>query len=128
TGLDARQRGYVGSIRTAGEHLLRLVNDALDLSRIEADRLELDVRPFDLHALIHETAAFSAPLAQQRGLAFRGGIDDGVPAWVLGDAGRVRQILLNLLGNAIKFTERGSVTLQAAPLQSRGVRLTVADT
>jgi len=128
TDLDARQRGHVESIRRAGEHLLRLVNDALDLARIEADRLELDVQPFDLHALIREIVAFCAPLARQRGLDFHDAIADDVPRWVRGDAGRVRQILLNLLGNAVKFTERGSVTLRAEPLSPGGVRLTVADT
>ncbi|WP_202844319.1 sensor histidine kinase [Luteimonas saliphila] len=128
TDLDARQRGHVESIRRAGEHLLRLVNDALDLARIEADRLELDEQPFDLHALIRETVEFCRPLAQQRGLAFDSTIADGVPRWVLGDVGRVRQILLNLLGNAVKFTERGSVTLKAEPRRAAGVCLTVRDT
>jgi len=128
TDLDARQRSHVESIRRAGEHLLRLVNDALDLARIEADRLQLDQQPFDLHALVRETVDFCAPQAQQRGLAFHHAIDPDVPHWVLGDAGRVRQILLNLLGNAVKFTERGSVSLLVAALQPRGVRLTVRDT
>ncbi len=128
TDLDARQRGHVESIRRAGEHLLRLVNDALDLARIEADRLQLDQQPFDLHALVRETVAFCAPQAQQRGLAFDEEIAADVPHWVLGDAGRVRQILLNLLGNAVKFTERGSVGLQVQAMQPPGVRLTVRDT
>ena len=128
TDLDARQRGHVESIRRAGEHLLRLVNDALDLAKIEADRLELVEQPFDLHALIRETVAFNAPLAGQRGLEFHGTIAEGVPRWVAGDAGRVRQILLNLLGNAVKFTEHGSVTLLAEPRQPAGVCLTVRDT
>ncbi|TYT27496.1 response regulator [Luteimonas viscosa] len=128
TDLDARQRGHVESIRRAGEHLLRLVNDALDLAKIEADRLELDEQPFDLHALIRETVEFCRPLAQQRGLAFDSNIADGVPRWVQGDVGRVRQILLNLLGNAVKFTERGSVTLKAEPRRPSGVCLTVRDT
>ena len=128
TPLDDRQRGHVETIRRAGEHLLRLVNDALDLARIEADRLELDVQPFDLRALVDETIAFSAPLAQKKGLAFAGDVAADVPRWVEGDAGRVRQILLNLLGNAIKFTEHGSVRLDVAALSPLGVRLTVADT
>ncbi|MCW5581421.1 MAG: response regulator [Luteimonas sp.] len=128
TDLDERQRGHVEIIRRAGEHLLRLVNDALDLARIEADRLELDVQPFDLHALVDDVVAFSAPLAQQKSLAFHAAIDRGVPRWVRGDAGRVRQILLNLLGNAIKFTEHGEVRLQVQTLSPAGVRLTVGDT
>ncbi len=127
TQLDARQRGHVESIRRAGEHLLRLVNDALDLAKIEAGRLELVDEPLDLHALVRETAAFHAPLLERRGLGFDCSIDPALPRWVLGDAGRVRQILLNLLGNAAKFTERGSVALQAAPYPG-GVCLTVRDT
>ena len=128
TDLDARQRGHVDIIRRAGEHLLRLVNDALDLARIEADRLELDVQPFDLHALIDDIVAFSAPQAQQKGLAFHAIIEHDVPRWVRGDAGRVRQILLNLLGNATKFTEQGEVRLQVQKQASVGVRLIVGDT
>lgn len=128
TELDARQRGHVESIRRAGEHLLRLVNDALDLARIEADRLELQQQAFDLHALVAETVAFCAPLARQRGLAFDSAIGAGVPRWVSGDAGRVRQILLNLLGNAVKFTGEGRVSLRAEAMAGGGVRLTVADT
>ncbi len=128
TELDERQRGHVESIRRAGEHLLRLVNDALDLARIEADRLQLDQQPFDLHALVRETVEFCAPQALQRGLAFDEQLDPDVPRWVLGDAGRVRQILLNLLGNAVKFTERGSVGLHVEAMQPAGVRLVVRDT
>jgi signal transduction histidine kinase/CheY-like chemotaxis protein len=127
TDLDARQRGHVESIRRAGEHLLRLVNDALDLAKIEAGRLELVDEPFDLHALVRETAAFNAPLAERRGLAFHCDIDQALPRWVRGDAGRVRQILLNLLGNAAKFTERGSIALHAGP-HAGGVCLVVRDT
>ena len=128
TPLDARQRGYAGAIRRAGEHLMRLVNDALDLARIEAGKLELVARPFDLIALLDEVAGLAEPLARQRGLGFRRHVDAGTPRWLSGDAGRVRQILLNLLGNAVKFTESGSVSLQAAPIASGGVRLVVSDT
>ncbi|TDK27379.1 hybrid sensor histidine kinase/response regulator [Luteimonas aestuarii] len=128
TPLDTRQRGYVDAIRRAGEHLMRLVNDALDLARIEADKLQLDPQPFDLHALVDEVVALCEPAAQRRGLAFRSDIDDDVPRWLLGDAMRVRQILLNLLGNANKFTEEGSVELHVGALSPVGIRLTVSDT
>jgi signal transduction histidine kinase/ligand-binding sensor domain-containing protein/CheY-like chemotaxis protein len=126
TELDPRQRGYTEAIRHAGDHLMRLVNDALDLARIEAGRLELDVQPFDLHALVADVAAWSAPIAAQRGLAFSSMLADGVPRWVHGDATRVRQVLLNLLGNALKFTEHGRVALR---VERRGaaLRLTVED-
>ena len=109
--LDEQQRGYAGAIHQAGTHLLRLVNDALDLARIEAGRLELDIRPFGLEALLDEVQGLMEPLAGQRGLAFQRQVN--VPGHVSasGDEMRVRQILMNLLGNAIKFTERGEVRL-----------------
>ncbi len=127
TGLDDRQRSYTQSIRHAGEHLMRLVNDALDLARIEAGRLELDVQRFDLHALVEDVVALTGPMARQRGLAFRSDVAAGVPRWVEGDVVRVRQILLNLLGNAVKFTERGEVSLTVDG-EAGALRLVVADT
>jgi len=128
TPLEERQRRYAESIHDAGDHLLRLLNDALDLARIEAGRMHFDQQPFDLRALLEEVAGMTAPLAGQRGLAFRSHIDDRVPAWVLGDVVRVRQILLNLLGNAIKFTERGHVELSVERGGGDSVKFIVADT
>jgi len=128
TALDPRQRGYTTAIQKAGTHLLRLVNDALDLARIEAGKLELDQQDFDLRELLDGVAALSAPLATQRGLDFACKVDPAVPTWLRGDPGRVRQILLNLLGNAIKFTEHGQVALHAAPLVGGGVVLSIQDT
>jgi len=128
TALNPEQRNYAQSIRSAGQHLLRLVNDALDLARIEADRLELERQPFDLHQMLADIAALEAPLAKARGLDFAHAIASGTPRWLLGDAGRVRQIVLNLIGNAIKFTEHGSITLHAQPLAPEGIRLIIADT
>jgi len=128
THLDKHQRGHVESIRRAGRHLLRLVNDALDLARIESGRLELADEPFDLHIVIDDAVTLMAPLAKQRGLAFRVNVDDDAPVGMRGDANRVCQILLNLLANAIKFTERGSVELRVSALSPHGVRLEVIDT
>jgi CheY-like chemotaxis protein len=128
TPLNAQQRGYVAAIRGAGEHLLRLVNDALDLARIESGRLELADEAFDLHALMDELAGLVGPLAKQRGLAFATTIAEDTPRHVRGDVARVRQILLNLLGNAVKFTERGTVSLRVAKLAGEGVCFEVADT
>jgi signal transduction histidine kinase/ActR/RegA family two-component response regulator len=129
TDLDPRQRGYAQSIHHAGHHLVRLVNDALDLARIEAGRLELELAPFDLHALAAEMLALMAPLAQQRGLGFGHSVDPGTPRWVLGDCARVRQVLLNLLNNAIKFTAHGQVALELAPAaDGPGVRFGIVDT
>lgn len=126
--LDGRQRGHVQAIVRAGEHLLRLVNDALDLAKVEAGKLELRPEPFDLHALLHQLIDMSAPLADRRGLRFAERIDPATPRQVLGDCTRIEQILLNLLGNAIKFTEQGHVLLEVTPLADSVVRFTVTDT
>jgi len=129
TALDPRQRSYTESIRRAGSHLLRLVNDALDLARIESGRLELDLQPFSVRQLLGEVEALMAPLAEGRGLRFQ--LEVGLIGDITanGDATRVRQILLNLLGNAIKFTERGVVALKMSTLGThKGLRFEVADT
>ena len=128
TPLDEKQRGYTHAIQNAGSHLLRLVNDALDIARIEAGKLELQRQDFDLRGLVDEVVGLTAPMAEQRGLAFADEIAAGTPGALQGDPVRVRQILLNLLGNAIKFTERGGVTLRVTPASPLGVRFEVADT
>ncbi|AZR24796.1 hybrid sensor histidine kinase/response regulator [Xanthomonas vasicola] len=129
TSQDATQRSYTESIRRAGAHLLRLVNDALDLARIESGRLELDFEPFSVRQLVAEVEALMAPLAQERGLRFS--LEVGLLGDITasGDSTRIRQILLNLLNNAIKFTERGVVGLKLTTLGSyQGLRFEVADT
>ncbi|MGV8940351.1 MAG: ATP-binding protein [Lysobacter sp.] len=126
TPLDPQQRSYTQSIHRAGEHLLRLVNDALDLARIESGKLELADEAFDLHALMDELAEMAAPLARVRGLGFLAERDDNTPRGVRGDPVRLRQILLNLLGNAIKFTEFGTVRLGVAG-EDGGVVFRVVD-
>jgi len=128
TPLNPQQRSYTNSIRSAGEHLLRLVNDALDLAQIESGRLELADEPFDLRKLIDEVVVLVAPLARQRGLDIDVVVADDLPRGLRGDPVRVRQILLNLLGNAVKFTERGRVSLDVAPLSPHGVGFEVTDT
>jgi signal transduction histidine kinase/ligand-binding sensor domain-containing protein len=128
TRLDDRQRGHVDAIRRAGEHLLRLVNDALDLARIEAGKLQLDPVDFGLRGLVDDVAGLMAPLAAQHGLRFATAIDPSAPGHLRGDRGRVSQILLNLIGNAIKFTERGEVALSVSPLSPHGIRFEVRDT
>ena len=129
TPLDELQRGYAASIQHAGTHLLRLVNDALDLARIEAGRLELDIRPFDLMSMLAQVQALMEPMAHHRGLAFERSFNLPGPILVSGDEMRVRQILMNLLGNAIKFTERGHVSLGAELINGgMGIIFEVADT
>ncbi|UJB18017.1 MULTISPECIES: hybrid sensor histidine kinase/response regulator [Lysobacter] len=128
TQLDQKQRSYTESIRRAGEHLLRLVNDALDLARIESGRLELADEPFDLRALVDQATDLMRPLAQQRGLTFEIEVAANVPRGLRGDGSRVCQILLNLIGNAIKFTDEGKVSVFVERLVPQGVRFEVADT
>jgi signal transduction histidine kinase/ActR/RegA family two-component response regulator len=125
--LEPRERQRVQAIQRAGEHLLRLVNDALDLARIEAGKLRLEDAPFDLHELLEESGALLQALAQAKRLRFTLERAPGTPRLLQGDAGRVRQILLNLVGNAIKFTDAGAVSLHCAPL-AEGVLLEVRDT
>ena len=126
--LEPKQHGRVQAIQRAGQHLLRLVNDALDLARIESGKLTLDDRSFDLHALMDEVAALLAPLAQAKGLAFSLQRSPATPRGLRGDADRIRQILLNLGNNAIKFTERGEVALRSQPMAPHGVLVEVSDT
>ncbi len=128
TPLDAKQQGQVQAIRRAGDHLLRLVNDALDLARIEAGRFELHEADFALDGIVDDLVGLMRPLAERKGLRFAVDIADEVQGGWRGDATRLRQILLNLLGNAIKFTERGEVALTLEPLSPHGLRCSVRDT
>ena len=128
TALDSKQHGQVQAIRRAGGHLLRLVNDALDLARIEAGRFELDSADFELEVLIGDAVALMRALAERKGLALVVDIADDVRGGWRGDATRLSQILLNLLGNAIKFTARGEVGLSVDALAPHGLRFTVRDT
>jgi signal transduction histidine kinase/ligand-binding sensor domain-containing protein len=114
TGLDERQRGYANAIHQSGELMLRVVNDSLDLARIEAGKLALEAAPFDPAALLREVVALERPLAQRKGLDLCADIAADIPARVIGDAMRVKQILLNLANNALKFTVLGGVTLGLA--------------
>jgi signal transduction histidine kinase/CheY-like chemotaxis protein/sugar lactone lactonase YvrE len=127
TPLDATQRGYAEAIRNSGRVLLRLVNDSLDLARIEAGKLELEDAPFDLHALLREVAALESPLAAAKGLAFDLRLAADAPRHVRGDAVRVQQVVLNLVNNAIKFTERGAVALELARGAGGAAELRVRD-
>jgi PAS domain S-box-containing protein len=112
TGLNPEQLEYAESIKRSADSLLALINDILDLSRIEAGKLRLDRSEFSLQSVIADTAAMFAPQARAKGLDFESTLAPGLPEWAVGDAGRLRQVLTNLLGNAIKFTERGRVELK----------------
>ncbi len=111
TNLDEEQRRYAEIIRSSGENLLTLINDILDFSKIEAGKLELEAMNFDLMGMLDDFAATLAVRAQEKGLEFICAADPGVPAFIKGDPGRLRQILTNLTGNAIKFTEKGEVAI-----------------
>jgi CheY-like chemotaxis protein len=125
------QRDRLSKIDTAGRHLLSLVNDILDLSRIEADRIELEDTDFSLSAVLDQTRVLISEAARSKGLAVH--IENlAVPLWLRGDPTRMRQALLNYAGNAVKFTPSGSVTLRARLLEERGkhllIRFEVEDT
>lgn len=126
-GLPARQQAQAEAIRRSGQHLLRLMNDSLDLSRIEAGKLDLQDLPFDPRALLSECADMLSPLAEAKGLSFSLECDPDVPRAFRGDADRVRQILLNLGNNAIKFTERGEVAIRSR-MTAEGLAIAVSDT
>jgi GAF domain-containing protein/CheY-like chemotaxis protein/HPt (histidine-containing phosphotransfer) domain-containing protein len=133
TELDAEQREYAGIIANSGEALLTIINDILDFSKIEAGRMELEESPFDVRECLEAVTDLISPLAAKKGLELAYDMDDGTPAAIVGDAGRFRQILLNLLNNSVKFTEQGEVTLLAAPAPSNqpgkvGLHVVVRDT
>ena len=109
TELDDQQRDYVETIRGSGDHLLELINAILDFSRIDADRLELEVAPFELQRCLKSAVALVAPAADAKGLKLVVEVTDGVPMRAVGDEARMRQILLNMLSNAVKFTDEGQV-------------------
>jgi signal transduction histidine kinase/ligand-binding sensor domain-containing protein/CheY-like chemotaxis protein len=125
--LAPRQRGHAEAIQRSGRLMLRLLDDALDLARIEAGKLPLEQRPFDLHRLLHELAAQQRPLAEARGLRFELASDPQLPGWRLGDPLRLQQVLLNLSGNAIKFTSSGFVAVRLAVGVGDAFELQVAD-
>jgi two-component system, sensor histidine kinase RpfC len=112
TPLDAEQREYLHSIRSSAQLLRALIGDILDFSKIDADKLELVDEPFDIYKLVHSVISSLANEAQEKQLDLRCWIDPRLPRLLKGDNLRVSQILFNLLGNAIKFTERGSVMLR----------------
>ncbi|MCE3001831.1 MAG: ATP-binding protein [Xanthomonadaceae bacterium] len=130
SGLDPRQREYAQTVRRSGEHLMKLVDDLLDLSRIEAGRFVLEPAPADLWALVDEVVALLRPLADERGLELASRIAADAPRHVAVDATRLQEVLFNLVQNALKFTVRGrvDVDLAADPAQADGLVIAVRDT
>ncbi|GAB6068803.1 hypothetical protein JCM13664_21240 [Methylothermus subterraneus] len=127
TPLTSEQRDLVETAAASAEALLDILNDILDFSKLEAGKLELEQVPFDLIHLVEETVAALAPRAHSKGLELNLILPPAFPAHRLGDPTRIRQVLSNLLGNAIKFTERGEVTVEVMDLGGR-VRFQVQDT
>lgn len=127
--LDADQTACLGVIRQSGEVLLNTLNDVLDLAKVEAGELVIERRPFDLAEAIGVAHALYQPAARDKGLRFRTEIAPDLPRQVLGDGTRLRQVLHNLISNAVKFTTVGEVVVTAAPLPESGrIRLSVTDT
>ncbi|MEO8660391.1 MAG: response regulator [Bryobacteraceae bacterium] len=122
TDLDPEQRDYLNAVRISADSMLSVINDILDFSKIEAGRLELDPVPFNVRDLVEGTARALALRAHDKGLELMCSVLPDVPEWVVGDVMRIRQVLVNLLGNAIKFTEQGEVEL-IVTLQSKDVDL-----
>jgi PAS domain S-box-containing protein len=132
TELTPEQADYAETIRKGAESLLAVVNGVLDFSKLESGKLEPDPEDFSLDSVAEDTVEFLAQQAAAKGLHLTCFVDSHVPSWVLGDRGRLRQILTNLIGNAIKFTDSGEVSLHVSLLEEKGaqwlVRFEVRDT
>jgi signal transduction histidine kinase/CheY-like chemotaxis protein len=132
TDLTPTQRDYMGVVKSSADGLLSIINDILDFSKIEAGKLSLDPRSFALENSVAETMKTLSLRAHQKGLELAFEVDSSIPAFVLGDDGRLRQIMLNLIGNAIKFTSEGEVVLSVQQLEhdleGRVLQFSIRDT
>ncbi len=132
TGLSPEQRLFAETIKSSGEALLVIINDILDYSKIEAERLTLHPEPFDLERTIHEVAMLLQPRAREKGIDLMVDFDIFLPTRYVGDPGRLRQVLTNLVGNAVKFTDAGHVLIRVVGLESepgkQQLHVTVEDT
>ncbi len=125
TELTSRQRDYVSKIDGAARNLLGIINEILDFSKIEAGRLEIEEQPFELEAVLEQVSSLVSTRAQEKGLEFVLHADPSLPRALIGDALRLGQILVNLCGNAVKFTEQGEivVTIGGQPGENDKLRL-----
>jgi len=121
TGLTQQQRDHVNTIRSSGEHLLGIINDILDFSKIESGRMELDRLPFELSACIEDTLELLSDDAFGKHLELSYVIETGVPPWISGDISRLRQVLVNLVNNAVKFTPGGCIDVTVRQLPAASV-------
>jgi signal transduction histidine kinase/CheY-like chemotaxis protein len=129
TPLTPEQLTYAKAAKTSGETLLSLIEEILDFSKIEAGKLDLEARPFTLTAMVEEAVELMAPRAQAKGIEIASFVDERVPTQVVGDAARLRQVLLNLVGNAVKFTEKGGIAVIVEPSEHKNeIHFEVRDT
>ena len=120
TGLSEEQRDYLETIHVSGDSLLTIINDILDFSKIESGQMELERHPFDLRTCVREVLNLLRPRAVQKNLLLDCTVSERLPATLVGDVTRLRQILLNLVGNALKFTPAGSVAVSVEPAAPNG--------
>lgn len=130
--LDEEQRLYADTIRSSGEALLTIINDVLDYSKLEAEKLTLHTDQFDLERLVHEVALVLSPTASKKGISLGVDYDIFLPTQLNGDRGRLRQILTNLAGNAVKFTETGHVLIRVTGISEKegyhNIHIAIEDT
>ncbi|MCB0785676.1 MAG: hypothetical protein KDC02_15905, partial [Flavobacteriales bacterium] len=113
------QRVYLDAIALSAENLLRIINDILDLSKLDADRLDLEMTPMDPGALVKSLVQELGPKARDKGLELKVDLDPGLPASIQGDPTRLRQLVFNLAENAVKYTTAGHVSIKARPAHDR---------
>ena len=128
TDLDAQQRDFVETLQLSGNALMAVINDILDFSRIDAGRMPIDELPFNPRQCLHEALQLLQVRVREKGISLRADVDDSVPVEVIGDALRLRQVFLNLLGNAVKFTDSGEVVARLDMPDAGLLRCTVRDT
>ncbi len=124
-GLNSQQRQYIGTARRSGETLLNMINNVLDFSMMEAGKLHLETVPFSLHQVVDDTVDVFLEQATQKGVALACAIGSDVPDDLRGDAGRLQQVLANLLGNAVKMTDKGSIRVVVSPVKETSQRVTL---
>jgi CheY-like chemotaxis protein len=117
TDLNTEQAEYLQYVKSASETLLFLINDILDYSRIEAGKIELEKIPFDLHSLVQDSVKLFIPAAAGKGTELSADISEGVPVYVRSDPFKLKQVLNNIIGNAVKFTENGSVSVKVSAVE-----------
>jgi signal transduction histidine kinase/CheY-like chemotaxis protein/ligand-binding sensor domain-containing protein len=120
--LNEEQRGFVNAVQDSGRLLLAIINDILDLSKVEAGKLELELTPFNLEEVLSEIITLFATRAEAQGLEFSASVDPRLPVQLVGDPIRIRQVLLNLVGNAFKFTPSGEVLIECLLIQHQDQR------